>query len=47
MKIEVGATIELKNDGTLVIHVREGADIKRIMVIADDHHGDVFYPDED
>lgn len=47
MKLVIDGTIELKKDGTLVVHVKEGEGITRVMVVADDHKGDIFYPDGD
>lgn len=47
MKIIVDETIELEEDGTLIIHVKEGERVKRVLVIGDDHMGDIFYPDKD
>ena len=45
--MKVMSTVEIADDGTLIVHVKEGKDITRVMVVADDHHGDIFYPDED
>ena len=45
--MKVMATVEATDDGTLIVHVKDGECIQRVMVVADDHHGDIFYPDED
>ena len=44
--MKIMATIELSEDGTLIVHVKSGDGITRVLVVADDHHGDVFYPEE-
>lgn len=45
--MKIMATVEVTEDGTLIVHVKEGEGITRVMVVADDHHGDIFYPDEE
>lgn len=45
--MKVMTTVEVTDDGTLIVRVKEGEGITRVMVVADDHHGDIFYPDKD
>lgn len=37
--------VELFDDGTLVVNVKEGAKVSRVLIDGDDHFGGLYYAD--